>query len=90
MSDTVTAGSPFTVAERIENTNTRRQLVRVTQLDGPGGRRIFSVSYPLLIPAGKSLSFSVTYTFPAGVPPGEYSLTLTANSATATATTVVS
>lgn len=89
LSPTATAGAPFTFAESIANTTTRRQLVRVTQtLSGENGE-ILSVSYWLVVPAGRTLSFSVTFTFPE-VPPGTYSLTLTANAATATATTVVS
>jgi hypothetical protein len=89
LSDTATAGDEFTVAESIENANDRARLVRVTQtLAGPGGV-VFSIRYPLILPAGKTLAFELTFTFPAHVPPGEYSLTLTAGNASATATTVV-
>jgi len=42
----------------------------------------------ILLPAGKTLSFSLTFTFPE-VPPGDYSLTLRANTVSATATTTV-
>jgi hypothetical protein len=90
LSDTATAGAPFTVAESIANANTRARLVRVTQtLAGPDGV-VFSIRYPLIIPAGKTLAFDFSFTFPAGVPPGTYSLTLSAGDASATATTVVS
>jgi hypothetical protein len=89
LSDTATPGEPFTVAESITNTTTRLRAVRVTQtLAGESGE-LFSFSYPILVPAGRTLSFSLTFTFPAGVPPGTYSLTLRANNATATATTTV-
>lgn len=89
LSDTATAGAPFTVAESIANTTARRKLVRVTQtLAGPDGQ-LFSFSYPLLVAAGKTLSFSLTFTFPQ-VPPGTYSLTLSAGAASATASTEVS
>jgi hypothetical protein len=61
----------------------------VTQtLEGPSGR-VFSFSYPLLLPAARTLSFPLTFTFPQ-VPPGTYALTLRAAAASATATTVVS
>ena len=89
LSDTATPGEPFTVAESIENTNTRAKLVRVTQmLEGPDGV-LFSIRYPLILPAGKTLAFELTFTFPANVPPGTYRLTLTAGNASATAETVV-
>jgi uncharacterized membrane protein len=89
LSDTATAGEPFTVAESIENTTSRAKLVRVTKtLAGPEGT-IFSIRYPLILPAGKTLSFELEFTFPAHVPPGTYELTLTAGNASATAETVV-
>jgi hypothetical protein len=90
LSDTAEAGEDFTVAESITNENTRARLVRVTQtLAGPEGV-IFSFSYPLFIPAGKTLSFELTFRFPENIPPGTYSLTLKAGNASATATTQVS
>lgn len=90
LSDTATPGAPFTVAESITNTTTRLRLVRVTQtLAGENVGELFSFSYPILVPAGKTLSFSLTFKFPEGVPPGTYSLTLSANNASATATTTV-
>jgi uncharacterized membrane protein len=90
LSDTATAGQPFTIAESIANTTTKAKLVRVTQtLQGPGGV-LFSIRYPFIVPAGKTLAFSITYTFPANVPPGAYTLTLSAGNATATAQTTVS
>jgi uncharacterized membrane protein len=90
LSDTATAGQPFTISESITNNTGRAKLVRVTQmLSGPDGV-IFSIRYPLIIPANRTLAFSITYTFPANVPPGTYSLTLAAGGASATADTVVS
>jgi hypothetical protein len=90
LSDTATAGEPFTVCESIKNGNTSAKLVRVTQtLKGPDGV-VFSIRYPLIIPAGKTLAFELTFTFPENVPPGTYGLTLTAGDASATAETVVS
>ena len=90
LSDTATPGEPFTVAESIQNANTRARLLRVTQtLKGPEGV-VFSIRYPLIIPAGKTLAFELTFTFPENVPPGTYSLTLTAGDASATAETEVS
>lgn len=90
LSDEAVAGEEFTVAESIENANSRAKLVRVTQtLTGPEGV-VFSLRYPLFIPAGRTLAFEFTFTFPANVPPGTYSLTLTAGNASATATTEVS
>jgi hypothetical protein len=90
LSDTATAGEPFSFAESIANSNSRARLVLVTQtLAGEDGV-LFSIRYPLIIPAGKTLAFDLTFTFPANVPPGTYSLTLSAGGASATATTVVS
>jgi hypothetical protein len=90
LSDEATAGEDFTVAESIANTTNRLKLIRVTQtLEGPEGV-VFSIRYPLLVPAGKTLAFELTFTFPENVPPGTYSLTLTAGEASATATTEVS
>jgi uncharacterized membrane protein len=90
LSDTATAGEPFTVSESIKNGTTRAKLVRVTQtLEGPDGV-VFSIRYPLIVLAGKTLAFDLTFTFPENVPPGTYSLTLTAGDASATAETVVS
>ena len=87
LTDIATAGEPFTVGESITNTTDRGKFVRVTQtLAGPEGT-IFSFSYPLFVPQ-QSLAFNLTFTFPE-VPPGTYSLTLRANSASATATTTV-
>jgi hypothetical protein len=89
LSDTATAGEPFTVAESIENTTSRVRLVRVTQtLTGPAGT-VFSIRYPLILSAQRTLAFDITFTFPANVPPGAYTLTLTAGVATASGTTVV-
>jgi hypothetical protein len=88
LSDDATATAPFTVSETIANTGTKTKLVWATQtLQGPSG--VHKLSYPLFLGAGKSLSFSVTFPLPAVVPPGTYSLTLTANTASATATTTV-
>jgi hypothetical protein len=90
LSDTATAGDDFTVAESITNTTSRAKLVRVTQtLAGPAGQ-VFSIRYPLILPANRTLAFSITYTFPAWVPAGVYRLTLTAGNATAVAETTVS
>jgi uncharacterized membrane protein len=90
LSDTATAGEEFTVAESIANTTATAKLLRVTQtLAGPGGT-IFSIRYPLIVPAGKTLAIELTFRFPANVPPGTYKLTLTAGAASATAETVVS
>jgi hypothetical protein len=89
LSNTAIAGQPFTIAESIANTTAKAKLVRVTQtLAGPNGV-LFSIRYPLIVPAGKTLAFSITYTFPANVPPGDYMLTLAGGNATATATTTV-
>jgi hypothetical protein len=89
LSDQAVAGEEFTVAESIANTNPTAKLVRVTQtLVGPGGT-VFSIRYPLIIPAGKTLAFELTFRFPADIPTGEYSLTLTAGGASATAHTEV-
>jgi len=90
LSDTATAGEQFTVAESIANTTSRAKLVSVTQtLAGPAGV-VFSIRYPLFVPANRTLAFSITYTFPANVPSGTYTLTLKAGNASATAQTTVS
>jgi hypothetical protein len=90
LSDTATAGQPFMISESITNTTGRAKLVRVTQtLAGEAGV-LFSIRYPIIVPANRTLAFSITYTFPANVPPGTYSLTLEAGGASATAQTVVS
>jgi hypothetical protein len=89
LTDNTTQGAPITIAESITNTLTSRQLVKVTQtLSGPGGR-VFSFSYPIIVGPSKSLSFNFTFTLPAFVPDGVYTLTLTANTASASATTTV-
>jgi hypothetical protein len=86
--DTATATSPFTVSETIANTTARAKIAWVTQtLKGP--TRTFSLRYPLFVPAQRALSLSFTFPLPS-VPPGTYTLTLTANTASATASTVVS
>jgi hypothetical protein len=90
LSDTATAGEAFTVAESIANSNPRARLVLVSQTLAGADGVLFSIRYPLIIPAGKTLAFDLTFTFPANVPPGTYSLTLSAGGASATATTVVS
>lgn len=90
LSDTATAGEEFTVAESIANTTAKAKLIRVAQtLEGPGGP-IFSIRYPLTVPAGRTLAIELTFAFPADVPPGTYALTLSAGAASATAETVVS
>jgi hypothetical protein len=90
LSDTATAGEQFTIAESVANTTNRAKLIRVTQtLAGPGGV-LFSIRYPLIVPANRTLAFSLTYTFPRYVPPGTYRLTLTAGNASAFAETTVS
>jgi hypothetical protein len=89
LTDQAIAGQPFTITESIANANTSPKLVRVTQtLTGPAGV-VFSIRYPLFVPAGKTLAFSITYTFPANIPPGTYRLTLSAGDATAFAETEV-
>jgi hypothetical protein len=89
LTDQAIAGQPFTITESIANSNTRPKLVRVTQtLTGPAGV-VFSIRYPVIVPAGKTLAFSITYTFPANVPLGTYRLTLSAGGATAFAETEV-
>ncbi|MGZ8697640.1 MAG: hypothetical protein ACXWZ1_09855 [Gaiellaceae bacterium] len=91
LSDTATAGEPFTVAESIANTTTRPKLVRVTQTLAGRNGTLLSFSYPFFVPAQSSRSFSLTFRFPdVAVPHATYSLTLRANTASATATTVVS
>jgi hypothetical protein len=91
LSDTAEAGEDFTVAESITNLTDRTRIVRVTQtLTGPDGATIFSLRYPLILRANKTLAFELEFTFPANIPPGTYSLTLTAGGASATATTQVS
>jgi hypothetical protein len=89
LSDTATAGQPFTISESITNTTDRAKLVRVTQTLAGMDRVLFSIRYPLIVPANRTLAFSITYTFPANVPPGSYSLTLAAGGASATAVTTV-
>ena len=84
-----TQGASITVAESITNTLRSRQFVKVTQtLSGPGGR-VFSFSYPIILGPSKALAFNFTFTLPAFVPDGVYTLTLTANTASASATTTV-
>jgi hypothetical protein len=86
--DTATATSPFTVSETIANTTAKGKIAWVTQtLKGP--TRTFSLRYLLFVPAQRTLSLSFTFPLPS-VPPGTYTLTLTANTASATASTVVS
>ncbi len=87
--DTASAEAPFTVSESIANTTDRGKFVLVTQtLTGPAGGT-FVLRYPLFIGAKRTLSFSITFPLPS-VRPGTYTLTLTANTAGATASTTVS
>jgi hypothetical protein len=89
LSDNAVAGQPFTVAESIQNANSRARLVLVTQtLTGPAGT-VFKLRYPLILLAGKTLAFELTFTFPENIPPGEYTLTFTAGAASASGSTVV-
>lgn len=84
--DVAATGDLVTASESITNTTTAWRLARITQtLTGPAGAA-YSVSYPLLVPPGKTLSLSLSYRVPAFVPRGVYTLTFTAANARGTAT----
>jgi hypothetical protein len=86
--DTASAHAPFTVSESIANTTDRVKLVLVTQtLTGPAGGTLV-IRYVIVVRAMRTVSFNLTFPLPE-LRPGTYTLTLTANTATATASTVV-
>jgi hypothetical protein len=90
LSDEAVAGESFTVTESIANARSRGRFVGVTQtLTGPNGEAVFSIRYPVFLPARRTLAFSLTFTFPKNVPTGVYTLTLSAGAASASATTTV-
>lgn len=84
--DQVTAGETVTASESITNATNAWRLARITQtLVGPAGVA-YDVSYPLLVPPGKTLALSLRFPLPRAAPLGTYTLTLTAANARGTAT----
>jgi hypothetical protein len=84
--DVAATGDLVTASESITNVMNQWRLARITQtLVGPAGVA-HSVSYPLLVPPGRTLSLSVSYHVPEFVPRGVYTLTFTAANARGTAT----
>jgi hypothetical protein len=84
--DVAATGDLVTASESITNVTNQWRLAGITQtLVGPAGVA-YSVSYPLLVPPGRTLSLSVSYRVPEFVPRGVYTLTFTAANARGTAT----
>ena len=91
--DEVTAGDTLTVSGSITNNLTKKQRYRIElTLTLPSGAS-FSIRKSARFGPGKTISLSTSFTVPFFLPPGEYSLTLSATNAngtsSATATTTV-
>ena len=70
--DVAATGDLVTASESIANTTASWRLARITQtLTGPAGVA-YSISYPLLVPPGKTLAVSLSYRVPAFLPRGTY------------------
>jgi hypothetical protein len=76
--DTATAGERVTAAASVENRSDRRQLVRITVALTPPGGETVRLSYPFLIGAGRTASVSLTFPILRFVPPGDYTLGVSA------------
>jgi hypothetical protein len=84
--DQAATGDLVTASESITNTTSAWRLARITQtLTGPAGEA-YSISYPLLVPPGRTLAISLSYRVPDFLPRGTYTLTFTAANARGTAT----
>ena len=84
--DQAATGDLVTASESITNLTATWRLARITQtLTGPAGVA-YSVSYPLLVPPGRTLAVSLRYRVPAFLPRGTYTLAFTAANARGTAT----
>ena len=90
--DVVTAGDTLTASGSATNNTTKKRRFKVVlTLTVPGGAS-FSVKKSVRLGPGKTVSVSESFTIPAGLPLGQYSLTLSAtnkngtSSATATTT----
>jgi hypothetical protein len=84
--DEAATGDVVTASESIQNVTNRWQLALITQsLTGPAGR-VLSISYPLLVPPGKTLSLTLSYAVPERAPRGTYTLAFTAANRHGTAT----
>jgi hypothetical protein len=76
--DTATAGDRVTAAASVENVSNRRQLIRITVALTPPGGETLKLSYPFLIGAGRTASVSLTFPILRFVPPGPYTLAVSA------------
>jgi hypothetical protein len=84
--DQAETGDEITASASVANRTARWQLAWITTaLTGPEGRTV-RVSYPLLVPPGRTLALSVDFPAPALAPRGSYTLTLSAANARGTAT----
>ena len=78
------AGENVTAAASVENTTERRQLVRITVALTPPGGKTLELSYPFLIGANRTASVSFTFPIVGIVPPGDYTLAVSATGAAGT------
>jgi uncharacterized protein (DUF58 family) len=79
--NTAAAGEKVTAAASVRNTTDRRQLVRITVALTPPGGRTLELSYPFLIGAGRTASVSLPIPILRIVPPGDYTLGVSARGA---------
>jgi uncharacterized protein YfaS (alpha-2-macroglobulin family) len=91
--DQVTAGDTFAAAASVTNNTAFRQTVKLAvALTGRTGQT-YSVSYPVKLGAGETVSTSVSFRLPRWVPKGTYSVSLSASNqagtSQATATTQI-
>jgi hypothetical protein len=89
--DTAQAGEFVNASASVANVSQQRQRVRITVgLTPPGGEE-YSISYPVWINAGKTGRVSLTFPILRFVPPGDYTLRVsaTANDLTSTETSTI-
>jgi hypothetical protein len=84
--DTASAGDLVTAAASVRNTTAERQTVRITVALTPPGGRTLRLSYPYWIGAGRTASVSLTFPILRFVPPGLYTLSVSAANANGAST----
>jgi hypothetical protein len=82
--DTAMAGDRVRAAASVRNATDRRQLIRITLALTPPGGETLRLSYPFLIGAQRTASVSLTLPILRFVPPGEYTLGVSASNANGT------
>jgi uncharacterized protein YfaS (alpha-2-macroglobulin family) len=76
--DVAAAGDRVRAAASVENRSTRRQIIKITVALTPPGGETYKISYPFIIGAGRTASVSLTFPILRIVPPGEYTLGVSA------------